>query len=101
MNHLEITRQALIFRFRMLHGDDPPPAVHIDSLAAAAIAARDHRVVTAIRRLADAWTDWGLAPDALVRPWPAPELVARLATRPDLVDALDDLVGAATRARAA
>lgn len=101
MNHLEITRQALIFRFRMLHGDDPPPGAHIDALAAAAIAARDHQVVTAIRRLADAWTDWGLPPDALVRPWPTSELVPRLTARPDLVDALDDLVGAASRARAA
>lgn len=98
MNHTRIAAEALRYRLRMVRRpmvDDS--AWDLDRMAGDTVAAGDPVVDGAIRRIATAWIQAGLEPTHLCVSWAHPTVDALFADRPDLVDALDDIVRHATR----
>ena len=102
MNHAEITTEALRYRLATVRGsvvDDRH--WDLDAMAVASVTAAEPEVDSAIRRIATAWVRSGFDPDDLTRPWTDPRIEQLFSERPDLVDALDDIVRVATRVHAA
>ena len=102
MNHTRLAAEAMRYRLNCVRG----PLVHdddwdLEEMAAASVSAADAEVDAAIRRIATAWTRAGLDPSRLCVPWTGREVDDLFAARPDLVDALDDIVRVATRSIAA
>lgn len=102
MNHTRIAAEALRYRLNLVRG----PLVgdrdcDIEQMADHSVTAADPTVDSAIRQIATAWTRAGLEATRLAEPWTAPEVDRLFASRPDLVDALDDIVRVATRSVAA
>ena len=102
MNHTRIAAEALRYRLNLVRG----PLVgdgdwDLEEMAGASLAAADPRVDSAIRRLATAWIQAGLDPTGLCVPWRGPAVDGLFTDRPDLVDALDDIVRVATASVAA
>jgi len=102
MNHVLIAAQALRYRLATVRG----PVVDdrtwdLDAMAAASVTAAEPEVDGAIRRIATAWVDAGLDAADLADPWTDPRIDRLFSERPDLVDALDDMVRTATRLHAA
>jgi hypothetical protein len=102
MNHAQIAAEALRYRLatvrRPLVDDDD---WDLDAMAAASVTAAEPAVDGAIRRLATAWVRAGFDPEDLTRPWIGARIERLFSERPDLVDALDEIVRAATRLNAA
>ena len=102
MNHTRIAAEALRYRLNLVR----IPLVHdddwdLEAMAGASVAAADPRVDGAIRRIATEWVRAGLDPSALCAPWSGSDVDDLFAARPELVDALDDIVRVATRSVAA
>lgn len=98
MNHARITAEALRYRLSMVRR----PLVQDDDwdlerMAGDTVAAADPGVDSAIRRLATAWVRAGLEPARLCTVWSGAAVDALFTARPDLVDALDDILRVATR----
>jgi len=102
LNHTRIAAEALRYRFNLVRvplvGDSE---VDIELMAGATVAAADPTVDSALRRIATAWVRAGIEPERLCQPWDCPEARALFAGRPDLIDALDDIVRVATHTQAA
>lgn len=102
MNHSRIAAEALRYRLNLVrvplvaHGDH-----ELEAMANRCVTAADPAVDSAIRRIATAWTRAGLDAAALGRRWDDPRIDRLFHDRPELVDALDDLVRTASRASAA
>lgn len=102
MNHTRIAAEALRYRLNLVR----TPLVadedwDLEQMAGASVAAADPQVDSAIRRLATAWTTAGLDPNGLCVPWEGDDVDRLFADRPELVDALDDIVRVATGSVAA
>lgn len=102
MNHTRIAAEALRYRLNLVRS----PLVHddqwdLEAMAGASVAAADPRVDSAIRRIATEWVRAGLEPGSLCAPWSGAEVDDLFTARPDLVDALDDILRVATRSVAA
>jgi hypothetical protein len=102
VNHARIAAEALRYRLNLVR---TPLVSHDDhDLACRAdrcVTACDPTVDGAIRRIATAWTRAGLDPSHLCHPWEGPDVDRLFGSRPELVDALDDLVRVASRVAAA
>lgn len=102
MNHQRIAAEALRYRLNLVRsplvGDDD---WDLDLMASQSVTAADPRVDGAIRRIATAWVRSGLPPESLCEQWVGPAVDDLFAARPELVDALDDIVRVATRSVAA
>ena len=102
MNHTFIAAEALRYRLNRVRR---PLVSHddwdLERMAGATVAAADPVVDGAIRRIAEAWVAAGLDPLRLVVPWDDPAIDRMFSERPELVDALDDIVRVATRRLAA
>lgn len=99
VNHAMIAAEALRYRLRLLKS----PLVQYDKwkveeLAVASVTAADPQVDGAIRRIAESWVKAGLDSEELCVPWGGPMVDTLFENRPDLVDALDDIVKGANRA---
>ncbi|MEZ5168771.1 MAG: hypothetical protein R2695_20660 [Acidimicrobiales bacterium] len=102
MNHARITAEALRFRLNLVRRPLIDQAEwDLDLMASRSVAAGEPQVDSAIRRIATAWTRAGLDPGRLCTPWTGADVERLFAARPDLVDALDDIVRVATRSLAA
>ena len=102
MNHARIAAEALRYRLSSVRGPLIADSdLDLDRMAGATIAAGDPIVDGAIRRIASAWARAGLDPEHLCQPWDCPAARTLFTEQPDLVDALDDILRAATRAQAA
>ena len=102
MNHTRIAAEALRYRFKLVRVpivDDSD--IDLELIAGATVAAADPAVDSALRRIATAWVRAGIDPERLCQSWDCPETEALFAERPDLVDALDDIVRVATHTHAA
>lgn len=102
MNHAMIAAEALRYRLKLVQA----PLVQVDEwnveeLAIASVTAADPQVDGAIRRIAESWTKAGLEPTGLCVPWSGPAVDELFESRPDLVDALDDILRGANRAKRA
>lgn len=98
MNHTRIAAEALRYRLALVRRplvDDSE--WDLEQMASQSVTAADPRVDSAIRRLATAWVRAGLHPDALCETWRGDAVDDLFRRRPDLVDALDDIVRVATR----
>lgn len=73
-------------------------SLDVEAMAVATVTAGEPEVDGALRRIATEWARAGLRPDDLCRPWRDPAVGTLFAERPDLVDALDEIMRAATRA---
>ena len=101
MIHTRITAEALRYRLNLVRRplvDDSD--WDLDQMASQSVTAADPTVDAAIRRIATAWTRAGLDPHGLCRPWRGEHVDCLFSSRPDLVDALDDIVRVATRSLA-
>lgn len=102
MNHAMIAAEALRYRLKLVQA---PLVQHdewnVEELAVASVTAADPQVDGAIRRIAESWIKAGLEPTHLCVPWSGPMVDELFEGRPDLVDALDDILRGATRARRA
>jgi len=99
VNHARIAAEALRYRLELL--EVPPRAraeYDLDAMAGATVAAADPTVDGALRRIATAWTRAGLDPERLCERWACPETRALFEAKPDLIDALDDILRFATHA---
>ena len=102
MNHAMIAAEALRYRLKLVKA----PLVqddkwNVEELAIASVTAADPQVDGAIRRIAESWTKAGLEPAELCVPWSGPMVNELFENRPDLIDALDDILSGANRARRA
>ena len=102
MNHAMIAAEALRYRMKLVQS----PLVqddkwNIEELAVASVTAADPQVDGAIRRIAESWIKAGLEPTHLCVPWSGPKVEELFESRPDLIDALDDILSGANRARRA
>lgn len=102
MNHAMIAAEALRYRFKLVQA----PLVqddkwNVEALAIASVTAADPQVDGAIRRIAESWIKAGLEPTELCVPWSGSAVDELFENRPDLVDALDDILRGANRARRA
>jgi hypothetical protein len=101
VNHTRIAAEAIRYRLDLVRGSTLTTADwDIETMAGATVAAGDPAVDGAIRKIATAWVRSGLPVDALGQAWACPEAEKLFAANPDLVDALDDIVRAATRTAA-
>ncbi|MEM7141187.1 MAG: hypothetical protein AAF548_09160 [Actinomycetota bacterium] len=102
MNHTRIAAEALRYRLNLVRrpmvGDTD---WDLEEMASQSVTAADPRVDGAIRKIATAWTRSGLPPEQLCRTWQGPEVDRLFSARPELIDALDDIVRVATRSIAA
>ena len=102
MNHARIAAEALRYRLNLVR---TPLVSHddheLERMADHCVTVADPAVDGAIRRIATAWVRAGLDPTGLCHPWTGPEVDRLFGARPELVDALDDLVRVAGRAAAA
>ena len=103
MNHAHITAEAIRFRLSTIRR----PVVRIRTvdigrMADAALNSGTPEVAAALRRIAAAWRQAGMEIEEMAQPWTA-EAMDIFKSRPDLVDALDDILLSATHysARAA
>jgi hypothetical protein len=102
MNHAQIATEALRFRLTMVRRTASDEREwDLDAMAAASVTAAEPEVDGAIRQIATAWIRSGFDPDDLTRPWTGGRIERLFSQRPDLVDALDAIVRAATRVTAA
>lgn len=100
MNHSRIAAEALRYRLNLVRRPlVPDDQWDLDRMAGDTVAACDPSVDSAIRRIATAWVRSGLDPTALIMVWTDPEIDRLFTERPELVDALDDIVRVATRRR--
>lgn len=102
MNHAQIAAEALRFRLAMVRRpvmDDLE--WDLDAMAAASVTAAEPEVDGAIRQIATAWIRSGFDPNDLTKPWIGSRIERLFSQRPDLIDALDAIVRAATRVQAA
>ena len=97
MNHSRITAEAIRFRLSTFrHPAAGGRPINVEQMAAAALNSGAPEVATALRRIAIAWRDAGMNVEDMASPWNAS--VAQLfGNRPDLVDALDDILVSATQ----
>lgn len=94
-----IAAEALRYRLKIVKS----PLVqgdkwNVEELAVASVTAADPKVDGAIRRIAESWIKAGLEPTHLCVPWGGALVDELFQTRPDLVDALDDILRGANRA---
>lgn len=68
-------------------------------VAGLAVECADPVVDTAIRRIATAWVNSGLAPDAMAKPWKGKAVDAIFRNDVSLLDAMDDIIRAVHRAQ--
>lgn len=99
VNHAMIAAEALRYRLKLVKS----PLVQsdewkVEELAVASVTAADPEVDGAIRRIAESWVKAGLEPTDLCVPWSGPLVDQLFEKRPDLVDALDDILRGANRA---
>lgn len=102
MNHTRIAAEALRYRLNLVRRPLVDDAEwDLEQMAAQSVSAADPKVDAAIRRIATAWVRAGIQPESLCMPWAGPHIDALFRRRPELVDALDDIVRVATRSIAA
>lgn len=102
MNHTRIAAEALRYRLNLVRRplvDDTE--WDLEQMASQSVTAADPQVDAAIRRIATAWVRAGLRPESLCEPWTGHDVDTLFQGRPELVDALDDIVRVATRSLAA
>lgn len=97
-----IAAEALRFRLQLVKA----PLIKLDEwnveeLGVASVTAADPQVDGAIRRIAESWIRAGLEPEMLCLPWAGPQVETLFRNRVDLIDALDDILRGANRARRA
>ncbi len=100
MNHAMIAAEALRYRLKLIKS----PLVqddewNVEELAVASVTAADPQVDGALRRIAESWVKAGLEPTSLCVPWSGPTVDELFENHPDLIDALDDILWGANRAR--
>ncbi|MDH3707572.1 MAG: hypothetical protein OES57_16005 [Acidimicrobiia bacterium] len=91
MHHGQLTIEALRFRLDTL----PPVApgrFDVEHAADVAVSSGDPVIDRALRTIGDAWIDAGLPADQLTGTWDRPAVRELFDRRPDLVDALDDII---------
>lgn len=69
----------------------------LDRAAEVAVSSADPVIDTALRRIGSAWLAAGLDRNALTRPWAGRAVDDLFRQRPDLLDAVDDIVGQVLR----
>lgn len=98
MNHGQLAREAL--RYRM-HTVRPalvdPTRFDLDRAAEVAVASGDPIIDRALRTIGSALLEAGLGRDDLTHPWHDPAVHELFLRRPELVDALDDIVDRVVR----
>ncbi len=101
MNHTRIAAEAIRFRIstirRPLVSNE---TVDVETMGINAVLSPDPRVAQALRVLAAAWSQAGFDPEDMVKPW-KDEHVEHFKGRPELIDAIDVIVRAASGATAA
>jgi hypothetical protein len=98
VNHANLAREALRFRLETLSTTLVDPRYDIDAAASFAVSCADPAIDGAIRRIGTAWTRAGLDPERICEPWRSGDVRRLLAAGgPDVIDALDDIVGAVSR----
>ncbi len=101
MNNTLVAVQAIRFRIstirRPLLSDE---TVNVETLANNAVLSPDPRVAQALRMLAAAWNQAAFDPEDMIKPWKA-EHVEHFKGRPELIDAIDVIIRAASAASAA
>jgi hypothetical protein len=88
MHHGQLTLEALRFRLDTLQPENPG-RFDIEQAADVAVASGDPVIDRALRIIGEAWLDAGLPSD---RPGLDPSVRELFDRRPDLVDALDDII---------
>lgn len=102
MNHAQIATEALRYRLQTVRGSRADHRSRdLESMASASVTAAAPEVDRAIRTIATAWVRWGLDPSELARPWHGRQVERLFCERPDLLDAIDDIIRFAARAHAA
>ncbi len=99
MNHARITEQALRYRNAMVADSYTAGRFDPAEVACIAVECADPTIDTAIRQIATAWLDAGLAPDRLTELWDGPDVDAVFRGNADLLDAMDNIIRAVHRAQ--
>lgn len=100
MNHARVVAgQAMRFRIASLGGKDQIAAssLDLDEMAAQALAAAEPAVDAALHEIATTWIRAGLDPDALGQTWMGADAEMLFKKRPDLLDAVDEMIRIGTR----
>ncbi|MDH4169059.1 MAG: hypothetical protein OEW42_05660 [Acidimicrobiia bacterium] len=93
MNHGQLAAEALRFRLDTLQPSMVDPArFDLERAADVAACSADPVIDSAIRTIGCAWIAAGLPRDDLTRSWDQPAVRELFGRRPDLIDALDDIV---------
>ncbi|MGI9600611.1 MAG: hypothetical protein ACR2QE_01910 [Acidimicrobiales bacterium] len=93
MNHERMATEALRFRATTLRPTlVDTTSFDVERAAAVAVSSADPVIDTALRAIGDAWAAAGLSLDEMARPWDRPRVHELFVRRPDLLDALDDIV---------
>jgi len=93
MNHGQLTTEALRFRLDTLQTTLVDPArFDVERAADVAVSSGDPVIDRALRTIGSAWIEAGLPAENMTLPWKGPAVRDLFGRRPDLLDALDDIV---------
>ncbi len=92
MNHAMIATEALRWRLAALEVE---PRSDVAAMAAQVVSCGDPVVDSALRRLVSGWICEGLRPELLTSTWPDEAVRGLFVRRPELLDALDEMIGRA------